>query len=322
MANGRILWVDNLRAFGIFIVVLAHCIPTSFYVTKLIYGFHMPLFFFISGFLNQQRKKQIDFIPFVKSKTRSLLKPYWKYTLLGVAIFSAVSLYKGINPFSWGVLFDAIAAKCVDLYKFYTVPLWFLMCLFLVEIHFYFLNKVKTLYKILFVIAFSLLTILIFNKGVLPFDLNIAWLVMPFYLLGSKYEYLKSKVDFGKYNIFIWIVIVVLYIWVIGKNTFVDAAFLEYGNGVLYYLGSTLGIVLSVEFFRKYYTQNKYILQIGIQSLYILCLHWFFVVLYRHTVFYGSNNPLLSVVMGGGMSVAVVVLILAFLHLKNKLEKK
>lgn len=50
----RLLLYDNLKAFGIILVVIGHvclyCLPgDDGYLGKIIYAFHMPLFFFVSG---------------------------------------------------------------------------------------------------------------------------------------------------------------------------------------------------------------------------------------------------------------------------------
>lgn len=54
----RIAWLDWAKVIGMFLVVLGHCYPFASppcYVRNLIYSFHMPLFFFMSGMLFKQR---------------------------------------------------------------------------------------------------------------------------------------------------------------------------------------------------------------------------------------------------------------------------
>lgn len=47
MAEERIFWVDKLKAIGIISVVLGHIkSPFGFFI----FSWHMPLFFFVSGF--------------------------------------------------------------------------------------------------------------------------------------------------------------------------------------------------------------------------------------------------------------------------------
>lgn len=50
LQNGteRLVWIDALRGFAILLVIVGHTSPPF---QKLIYGFHMPLFFILSGFI-------------------------------------------------------------------------------------------------------------------------------------------------------------------------------------------------------------------------------------------------------------------------------
>lgn len=50
----RIGWVDTVRGLGIIAVVCGHVLTYGLH-TKIIYFFHMPLFFFLSGYLNRVR---------------------------------------------------------------------------------------------------------------------------------------------------------------------------------------------------------------------------------------------------------------------------
>lgn len=48
--KNRIIYIDLLRTIGIVLMVLAH-IPLSNSFVHFVHGFHMPLFFVISGYL-------------------------------------------------------------------------------------------------------------------------------------------------------------------------------------------------------------------------------------------------------------------------------
>lgn len=94
--------LDYAKGIGIFAVVLCHAIPlnggTEFIdisVNQWIYAFHMPLFFIISGIgfglkENVAKKK-------IRRICEHLLKPYFIWSLLYVAIYVAGSivLHKG-----------------------------------------------------------------------------------------------------------------------------------------------------------------------------------------------------------------------------------
>lgn len=51
----RIVWIDTLKALGIIAVVVGHVVPGT--LAKIIFSFHMPLFFFISGFLFKEKNE-------------------------------------------------------------------------------------------------------------------------------------------------------------------------------------------------------------------------------------------------------------------------
>lgn len=51
-SNKRVLYIDVMKGIGILMVALGHCIPNVDHpIYRAILSFHMPLFFFISGFL-------------------------------------------------------------------------------------------------------------------------------------------------------------------------------------------------------------------------------------------------------------------------------
>ena len=51
----RIDWLDSLRAFAVFLVIVGHKTDST-YLEQVIYSFHIPLFFWISGFLFDQSR--------------------------------------------------------------------------------------------------------------------------------------------------------------------------------------------------------------------------------------------------------------------------
>lgn len=67
---GRELWLDMARGIGIVLVLLGHCPGNPF--AWLIYGFHMPLFFILSGYLFKNEKINV----FVPKLIRRYIIPY------------------------------------------------------------------------------------------------------------------------------------------------------------------------------------------------------------------------------------------------------
>ena len=55
IARKREEWIDMLRGFGMLLVIIGHSRCPDV-LEKFIYGFHMPLFFVLSGFLFHETK--------------------------------------------------------------------------------------------------------------------------------------------------------------------------------------------------------------------------------------------------------------------------
>ena len=96
----RIVWLDDLKGFGIFLIVLGHVVATLMSMLggatrsvlhslfDCIYAFHVPLFFFIAG-LTLARRVQ-GFAPFLRKKFLRLVVPYLFWGLLCAALYVLV----------------------------------------------------------------------------------------------------------------------------------------------------------------------------------------------------------------------------------------
>ena len=72
----RIDWIDHARAIGICLVVLGHTAGLPEFAMQLIYSFHMPLFFFISGYLLKDSYLDLPLKDFLKRLSYKLVVPY------------------------------------------------------------------------------------------------------------------------------------------------------------------------------------------------------------------------------------------------------
>lgn len=129
MAN-RISSIDALKGFAIFIVVWGHSLQylrrdSDFFdnpVFTLIYSFHMPLFFLLSGYFFSSSLKH-GFRPFAIGKFRQLLVPCLTWAVIFTFAGMAFLLLRG-KPMDWR---DEVAA----LWTPSRWPFWFLKELFL-----------------------------------------------------------------------------------------------------------------------------------------------------------------------------------------------
>ena len=89
-ASQRDLLFDAMKGFGILLVILGHALQSSLpqfdenFAFRLIYSFHMPLFFFISGYIFQftLAGKPLAPIPFLLKKARALALPCLSWYLI------------------------------------------------------------------------------------------------------------------------------------------------------------------------------------------------------------------------------------------------
>ncbi|MFC1474932.1 acyltransferase family protein [bacterium] len=146
----RLAEITNIYAFGVVLVVLGHAFPSmhiegdpsvdiSYLMYKLVYSFHMPLFFFVSGFIfTHTRKGEIHYSSFILKKAKRLLIPYF---FLNTVVFPLKVLISGHAQRSVGFNFT-------DYMKIFTNPpqatimvLWFLPTLFMIFLVAPFLRK-------------------------------------------------------------------------------------------------------------------------------------------------------------------------------------
>ncbi len=101
----RIVWVDYAKAIGIILVVYGHVarglyhagigIPTHLYsiVDTVIYSFHMPLFFFLSGLFFYSSLKKQGGRNLLSSKVDTLIYPYLIWSMLQGSLEALLSDY-------------------------------------------------------------------------------------------------------------------------------------------------------------------------------------------------------------------------------------
>jgi len=124
----RIEWIDMARGYGMILTIYAHLGHTPF--SSWIYSFHMPLFFFISGYLF---KAEGGFLEFLKRKVKSLIVPYFG---LGLPLIYAYALDNHVN--SVAGLSDLVKSLLLQ-ERFLTI--WFIACLFFLDLLFYVMNR-------------------------------------------------------------------------------------------------------------------------------------------------------------------------------------
>ncbi|PIO82215.1 hypothetical protein BSQ39_00890 [Loigolactobacillus backii] len=93
----RIDWIDIAKALGIIAVVIGHAAPVHGTFFKVLYWWHMPLFFIMAGFFLKPVAKK-DYLNFLKEK---LLPLYLQYLFVGfvLTLTNAVMEQMSVNNF-------------------------------------------------------------------------------------------------------------------------------------------------------------------------------------------------------------------------------
>ena len=176
MSKDRIDWIDNLKAIGIYLMVLGHHETMSNDVVKYIYSFHMPLFFFISGFLfYYERYPTIK--GFALQRIKTLIVPYFVFSFITFIIFVLFTKIRHPEQIASGKVnlidnfFSIFISANGIIMMSHSPPLWFLTCLFLTEIQFYFICQALGTVNILLkeVILIILVTLIMSIFGYLDY---------------------------------------------------------------------------------------------------------------------------------------------------------
>lgn len=203
----RIEYIDIAKGIGILLVVMGHndFSLVSPFAYKLIYSFHMPLFFFLSGyFLNTMA----GFWNFVRKRFNALLKPY----LFTLFLIYFVSVSFGKMGFEMAIFRIVKSLYGTGRYIDW-VQLWFLPHLFVVSLYafvFYALMKrvdnryVRWAVLLLtlgvasvFLQSFYPFQVSVLEKSYelwgLPFSLDLVLLSGFFFILGSEARHVTSE---------------------------------------------------------------------------------------------------------------------------------
>lgn len=188
MNTKRLDYIDLAKGLGMLTIMWGH-IHTGV-STQLVYAFHIPLFFFLSG-LVFSRQRYANFGVFLKKRWKGLIFPYIVFSVLTWAVWAAYSYVTHASVESyWMPLLQTFIAQGSEGYLVHNVPLWFVMCLFSVEVIYYFTSRLKTGWNIAVCVALGAIGAWMsitdmYDFSVLPWSIDVALMALPFYAIGS-----------------------------------------------------------------------------------------------------------------------------------------
>lgn len=307
MSEQHIVWIDALKGFGIVLVTFGHLSPWLPIETH-IYSFHMCLFFFISGFLFEQRD---SFKLFVKKKYRSILIPFLVWDILASMV--ALAFGEGLKN-TITRLFLINGSLC------WNAPIWFLLILFITEILYAFIMKANdSQYMIIVILICSVILWIIYGSFSFTLKLNLLPLAMFFYAFGDIIHRVFDEKSFSKATTISMIVTfgILNFIFGIILNIRISYTGGSFGNIYFCIIASISGTMLYYLIFKNW-GNNNLLGSIGRNSLIIMATqYWFFMVydffsqkIFGVSVWHGRSTTKAFVV-----SIATITIIISFVSM-------
>lgn len=276
MEGKRVDWIDICKGMVIVLVMLGHT-QSSANLVAYIFSFHMPFFFFISGYLFKMEKYS-SFVNLIKLKARSILIPYVTFSVLSLIIYSVIFDYHIIDLYSVFKVF--IESKRNEI--FYNVPLWFFTTLFLVEVLYFLIRKCfKSKWIILAIlIALGGLEAIIYSPTGQPklpwsFDLGIYYMV--FFGIGNLASNFQLKNKFLIKQIVISLFLIINICLLVSPEIFNEINRIGFSHRTVAYLWSLIigfaGIVTYI-LLSKYIKSCEPLAYLGRNTMIIFPLHF------------------------------------------------
>lgn len=288
----RFEYLDIGKGIGILLVVWAHILLTGT-SHRVIYAFHMPLFFMISGMLFK-RDKFTGFSDFLKKRAKRLLVPFVIYSLVTWIIWATFRFIRHDNVVSyWDPLLQTIIAKGSGAYMVHNSALWFIPCLFATEIIYFSFSRCNYVVRLIISICCATLS---FGLGhyfsddwwfLLPWNLDAAMIAVLFYCIGNIFSSKISNreiIEFSQSHIrnmiCLFLVLSAILFWSASEFGECSMGSSSYNcNGAIFVIRAIIGSVacilfsIFIGFISSKNILKKYLIREGKSSLDIMSIH-------------------------------------------------
>lgn len=304
----EISYINVAKGIGIFLVVWGHS-TANIYIKHFIYLFHMPLFFFVSGYLFNEENLDTP-SKFIKKKLRRLYLPFvgWNiFALLFHQLFCRIGLYPKEQIFiSWRQISVNIAKilMCVEMEDIAS-PLWFLPILMAAEMIYFAICYLQKKLGLKHVIV-NILTIVLFLAAyIIPNNGNgviraFILVVIALFMLNLGAFARKNIITVRKTVEYILLVLAVLFLVIAAFYIDINMIQMRLGNPLGYVLCGVSGIYFI--FFiskRTWGAIEKWLVGLGRNSLSVLALHYYafsIVTFAQKYIYHGDFNGYYGIV--------------------------
>lgn len=285
--KNRIGYIDMAKGLAIILVIVGHSSFVPHMVKIMLYIFHIPLFFFLSGFTLNVRKYE-TFSGYFLNKLKGLVVPFFLLNIF-VFLFQLFVMYPD-QVLSFNILHFIKQLLISDRLHIY-FQLWFLNVLFLAHVFSYFILKRGWNLGQWMIIILTLFVLVYLGQKIYEKEYYLIWnidlvpVAMIFILLGVWTKNNLHRLE-KYFSVYFLPVVGVLTVVVGGMNyrlsgnQIVDLYYQQIGNHFLFYIAAISGI-WSVLIFFKTLPESSIMKSIGQKTL----------------IYYGVHSPIVLVLV-------------------------
>ena len=305
--GNREIWIDWSKAICIFLMIVGHMFyplqgTIDWEIKNLIYSFHMPVFFYLSGFLFKSGSEKFGSF-FIKS-VRSLIIPY--------IFFNIISFVGLLHFFDSKELSQGLYETLIGGGHSFAGATWFLLCLFWLRLISYFITK--HIYLIFLSLPVSIL-VAYFCPHNLWWGVGTAFMAFPFFIIGflhkdyrTIYPLLDRICDSRLFAFSSFITLV----FINHVNHRVDMFMLDFGEiPALYYIESFIGVFFIISFSKSIGTSLNIITKISKGTIVIMGTHIVISYYVKYLLIIIGQQNLLSNSIQSALFVSVFVFLVS-----------
>ena len=334
MEEKRVEWIDFAKGIAIILVIIGHTVSVGKYgsiIRGMIFSFHMPLFFILSIMTYRCSRSYEEYARKIRTSLKHLIYPAVLMITLNNVIL-AIRNPSFIVDVEWwrDRIYSFIFSSGVELtfnnYHVSAVGIpWFFFALFIGRsifdyIHLQFSDGQLSVISIII----GILGVCISTYQWLPFSLDIALSIMPFFYVGYKMKTMNMSSSVKKCFIWgaIWLGTLALAFNDYNVWTYMELAARRYNFIPICYITAIAGTIFVIQFsiIVCSHTKNvkKLFLYFGKNSLYLLCIH---IMDYLVTNFWNiDGNQYYSAILRVIVDIAIFLIIMIFIRSFNALK--
>lgn len=331
LKKSRIDWIDCAKGIGIALVVIGHSWGVPHWIYCLIYGFHMPLFFLLSG-LTHSYDSSVSVGAYIKKLAKAYLLPYLTLCLINLALQSLWTLYLGtfslklIGTYCLGILYCYANTDWMPNCS----PLWFLCAIFIVKLLHFLLARVTRENKVTMGCAVILGATVawiasVVNVPRLPWNLLPALMGSLFFWVGTLLRNSKDFLEKGynKYTLLAIIPSLILSPWIAANVPGMNE---NYYCNVLLFLVSGFGFSFLLIFLSTFLKHSRFLSSfLGRNTIVIMGFNYFartFAIEGYYLIPYIRNYPIpayATLILTSGILLCIVFI---YTRLIPKIRRK